>query len=50
MGYNIVVTVCQSQKTQSHESMGKPNNYNGILNQAFVPGLVCLPTLYLSNI
>ena len=50
MGDNIVVMVCQSQKTQNHESAGKLNYYNGIPNQAFVPGLVCLPTLYLSNI
>ena len=50
MDNNIVVMVCQSQKTQNHESAGKLNHYNGIPNQAFVPGLVCLPTFYLSNI
>ena len=50
MGDNIVVMVCQSQKTQNHESVGKQNHYDHIPNQAFVPGLVCLPTIYLSNI
>ena len=29
MGNNIVVMVCQSQKTQNQESAGKPNHYHG---------------------
>ena len=61
MGNNIVVTVCQSQKNPTHENVGKLNHYKGILNQAFVPGLVylilsacqvfnlILPYLHISN-
>ena len=47
MGNNIVVTVCQSQKTTTHENTGKLNHDNGIPNQAFVPGSVYPHTVFL---
>ena len=50
MGNNVVVMVCQSQKTTTHENAGKLHNYNGIPNQVFVPSLVYPHTIFMSII